>query len=88
MKEEREDMTLHIENAEALRLAKELVEQTGEPLDEAVIKAIRDRLHKESEIRRKRAAIKEIQRRVAALPVLDPRTPDEIIGYNEYGVPE
>jgi hypothetical protein len=23
-----------------------------------------------------------------SLPVLDPRTPDEIIGYNEYGVPE
>lgn len=26
--------------------------------------------------------------RISALPILDDRTPDEIIGYNEYGVPE
>ena len=24
---------------------------------------------------------------VAALPVLDPRSPDEIIGYDEFGIP-
>lgn len=32
--------------------------------------------------------LKEIAERVAALPVLDDRGPDEIIGYNETGVPE
>jgi len=31
--------------------------------------------------------IKEISDRCAALPVLDDRTPDEIIGYDEFGVP-
>jgi antitoxin VapB len=34
------------------------------------------------------AKAREIIARVAALPVLDERTPDEIIGYGEHGVPE
>jgi antitoxin VapB len=29
----------------------------------------------------------EIARRVKALPVLDARTPDEILGYDENGLP-
>ena len=29
----------------------------------------------------------EIGARCAALPVLDPRSPDEMIGYDEFGVP-
>jgi hypothetical protein len=33
------------------------------------------------------AAIAEIQDRVAALPVLDDRSQQEIIGYNEFGLP-
>ena len=37
------------------------------------------------EVRRRRAAIHEIQERVAAMPVLDARPDDEILGYNEYG---
>jgi antitoxin VapB len=32
--------------------------------------------------------LKEIAERVAALPILDDRSPDDIIGYNEAGVPE
>jgi antitoxin VapB len=34
-----------------------------------------------------RAQLRCIQERVAALPVLDDRTPDEIIGYDENGLP-
>jgi hypothetical protein len=29
----------------------------------------------------------EIARRVAAKPILDPRSPDAIIGYDEQGIP-
>jgi hypothetical protein len=29
----------------------------------------------------------EIQARLAQLPVLDPHSPEEIIGYDEFGVP-
>jgi hypothetical protein len=32
--------------------------------------------------------INEIIARVSALPILDHRTDDEILGYNEIGVPE
>lgn len=34
---------------------------------------------------RRRAAIEEAQAAIAALPVLDTRSADEIIGYNEHG---
>jgi antitoxin VapB len=82
-----EPMSLNIDNAEADRLAKELAELTGEPLDQAVTKALRDRLEKQREIERVRRAVKAISDHVATLPVLDSRSPDEIIGYNENGVP-
>jgi antitoxin VapB len=29
----------------------------------------------------------KIGKRCAALPVLDPRSPDEILGYDEHGIP-
>jgi antitoxin VapB len=32
--------------------------------------------------------LKRIAERVAALPILDDRSPDDIIGYNAFGVPE
>ncbi len=45
-------MALHIEDPEADRLARELAEQTGAPVEEAVIKALRAQLEKEREIAR------------------------------------
>lgn len=81
-------MTLHIQDPEAMRFAQELAELKGEPLEAAVTAALRSQLAQEHEIARKLDRIRQIQERVAALPVLDPRTPDEIIGYNEFGVPE
>ena len=80
-------MGLHIDDPEADRLARQLAELTGESIDRAVTNALRDGLARQEEITRVRARIKEIQRRVAALPVLDPRSPDEIIGYDENGLP-
>jgi hypothetical protein len=29
----------------------------------------------------------ELGRRISSRPVLDPRSPDEIIGYDDFGVP-
>ena len=34
------------------------------------------------------AKVRAIIERVSALPILDSRSADEIIGYNEFGVPE
>jgi hypothetical protein len=32
-------------------------------------------------------AVRRVQERLTALPVLDPRDPDELLGYDEHGVP-
>jgi antitoxin VapB len=84
-------VALNIRNAETERLASELARETGETKTEAVTKALRDRL---ARVRRDRAArrslaheLNEIGRRCAALPVLDRRTPDEILDYDERGLP-
>lgn len=34
-----------------------------------------------------RAAIREIQETLAKLPVMDTRSPDELLGYDEFGLP-
>jgi antitoxin VapB len=83
-------MALNIRNKEAERLADELSKRTGETKTEAVIKALQDRL---ARVRRRRPArrladdLDEIARRCASLPVLDSRTPDEILGYDDRGLP-
>ena len=86
-------MTLCIEHPEADKLARQLAAYTGETPSQAVIHALREQLRRERlEHMRGHAPLKEellaIGRHCAALPVLDDRTPDEIIGYNQYGVPE
>jgi antitoxin VapB len=83
-------MTLSIKNPEAFRLARELAEATGESLTDAVIRALRERLERITG--RLRAAglgdaIARIQERIAQLPRLDERSDDEILGYDERGLP-
>jgi antitoxin VapB len=83
-------MALNIRNTEAERLADELSKRTGETKTEAVIKALRDRLARVRRQRpRRRLAddLTEIARRCAALPVVDARSPDEILGYDDTGLP-
>jgi len=84
-------MTLYIRNAEADRLARQLIEQTGESLTEAVIVALRERIARTSTKPRtpeeKMAFMRSLQQRSARLPVLDPRDPDDIL-YDENGLPK
>jgi antitoxin VapB len=83
-------MPLSIKDPETERLARELAAETGETITAATKKALEERLLRVSG-RRHRASrleeIMEISRRCAALPDLDTRSPDEIIGYDEHGVP-
>ncbi len=83
-------MSLNIKHPEADRLARELAEKTGETITEAVINALRDRLARE-EGRTSAPALAEeilaIGRRCGALPDLDTRSADAIIGYDKHGVP-
>jgi antitoxin VapB len=83
-------VALNIKNPEAHRLAHELAEVTGESLTDAVMVALRERLEAVRRLReRKRlgAEIAEIQEFVASLPDRDRRTAEEIVGYDEYGLP-
>jgi antitoxin VapB len=83
-------MALNIRNPEAERLAAELARQTGETKTEAVTKALRDRLARVRRARsRRRLAdeLEDIAEHCASLPVLDPRSADEILGYDEHGLP-
>jgi antitoxin VapB len=83
-------MALNIRNTEAERLATELAKRTGETKTEAVLKALQDRLARVKRQRPKRRLaddLAEIARHCASLPVLDARTPDEILGYDQNGLP-
>jgi antitoxin VapB len=85
-------LTLNIKNPDAEQLARELAQLTGETIIEAVVQAIRERLDRERARRRsldRRSAvrIRRIQERVARLAVRDARGADEIVGYDEHGVP-
>jgi antitoxin VapB len=83
-------MALSIKHPEADRLARELAKSTGEGLTEAVIKALRERLARQrgrKAGRRLSEELRAIGERCSALPVLDERTPEEILGYDDHGLP-
>jgi antitoxin VapB len=72
------------------RLARELAARTGETLTEAVVVALRERLARVTGRARSiplREELAAIRHRCASLPVLDGRGADEILGYDERGVP-
>jgi antitoxin VapB len=83
-------MALNIKHPDADRLARELAARTGESLTDAVLNAIRERLRRE-ETRRKapslRRELEKIRKRCSTLPVRDRRSAEEILGYDEYGLP-
>ncbi len=83
-------MALSIKNDEADRLARELSELTGESLTEAIVVSLRERLERKRAERDNRPLaerLMDIGRRCASRPRLDPRTPDEILGYGDDGLP-
>jgi len=78
--------TLSIKNPAAHRLAEQVARQMGVTLTEAVIRALEEKAHQAPKpIDRKK--LDEILARFDALPVLDSRSPDEILGYDEFGLP-
>lgn len=83
-------MALSIRSEEVDRLARELAGETGETMTEAIRKALQERLER---VRRTRGSapladeIARLQKRVATLPVLDERSPEEVLGYDPEGLP-
>ncbi len=82
-------MALSIKSPEADRLARELAVTTGETLTDAVVVALRERLERERA--RPRAGVAQRLRRLADeardLPLLDERSPDDIVGFDVHGLP-
>ncbi len=83
-------MPLNIRNKQTEQLAAALAKLTGETKTEAVTQALRERLERTRRTRTKRRLrdeIGEIAAHCAALPVLDARHADDIIGYDQHGIP-
>lgn len=84
-------MALSIKSREAEAKARELAALTGVTITTAILQAVDEKLERER--RRQSTAegryrkIMAIARRCAALPLLDTRTEDEILGYDENGIP-
>ena len=83
-------MPLSIKNELTERLARRVAQETGESLTEAIQTALQERLDRLNRHRQNRNManhLREILERVDGLPVLDSRSPDEIVGYDENGLP-
>ena len=84
-------MALSIRNPRAEKLARQVAAESGESLTQAIIHALEDRLER-LKGRRTTADIAEeimkISLRCRALPEKDQRAPDEILGYDDRGVPQ
>jgi antitoxin VapB len=84
-------MPINIKNPEAERLAREITHTTGETLTQAIINALKERLERLKGRRHSRLAaqkVKLILDRFDQLPDLDVRSADEILGYDEHGLPK
>jgi antitoxin VapB len=83
-------MPLNIRNMQAEELATTLAKLTGETKTQAVIQALRERLERVRRARSRRRLADEldgIALHCAGLRIRDARSGDEIIGYDETGIP-
>ena len=83
-------MPIIIEDERTIDLARRLADLTGETMTEAVRIAIHERLKRreaKSGRRPLRERLMEIANHCASLPVVRVRAEDEILGYDERGLP-
>ncbi len=84
-------MALSFKNPEVERVARELAKVTGESMTEAISKALKQRLEKETGRKQSATISDEVRRmlsRVAWLRRKNHRSDDELIGYDKHGIPE
>lgn len=83
-------MALNIKNAQAGELARALAARIGQSTTDAIVNALREQLKHEtgrSLTPRLTEELQAISERCAALPDYDKRTPEEIVGFDERGLP-
>ena len=81
-------MALSIRNKKAEALARQVAQETGESLTEAILHSLEDRLARLQGGRTEQhlaEQILDISRRCGAMPEIDTRPADEIIGYRRDG---
>lgn len=83
---------LNIKDPEVHDLAVELARRTRRSLTHAVKESLRESIARQrsphADSQRVVERVMRIGQRIASRPKLDPRAPDEILGYNDIGVPE
>lgn len=91
-------MAISIKNRELEEVSRELARITGKPITEALLVGAKRELERQKNISRTKlvsdqdmdetmAFIKRIQQEYAAMPNPNPMTDDEILGYDEFGIP-
>lgn len=82
-------MAMSIRNEMAERLAREVAEMANINMTQAIIEALEEKKRRldisKGDTLARLTEIREIGKRCAALPDLDIRTPEEILGYNREG---
>jgi len=83
-------MALSIKNPRTERLAREVAMEARETLTEAITVALDERLARlrgRRSVDSERDALEAICEQLRSVPDQDPRTPDEVLGYDEHGLP-
>jgi antitoxin VapB len=82
-------MAFNVKNEEADQLLRQLIAVTGESLTEAITVSLRERLARERQIRQAGhvLTLEQAVARFADRAVVDTRTDDEILGYDDVGLP-
>jgi antitoxin VapB len=81
---------LNIKNAKAYQLATKLADMTGDSVTAAVIEALEEKIERELKLRDREARlarIMELSRISSSWPDRDKRSAEEILGYDENGLP-
>lgn len=83
-------MALSIKDPETEQLARHLAQATGETITQATKRALEERLRRVGGQSRRAALLEDmaaIRQRWCAMPIVDDRTPDDILGYDAHGLP-
>ena len=83
-------MPISIKNSNTENLVREVATLTGASLTETIHDALEDRLNRLKRERSGRTLLQEIEEiamRCSQRPVISSLTADEILGYDEFGIP-
>ena len=84
-------MSINIKNREAETLLAEIKAATGKGTSQVVLELLRkeaSRFRRQRRLGERRSRIEALSRRYSARLPTRPETPDEIVGYDERGLPE